>query len=176
MSQISDVTALSGYQVQNTNLLSQIAALNSQIQGLQNQIPVLQAEPQSAYGIEGDYGGTSGPYSYSQANSLLQPGQSVVTFPTAAASQISQINLQISNLQNQITPLQSQQTSLSQIISQLQTNITQYDTPKPISLSNPTTASDTAHNIATGFTSALSSIPKTDLYIGLGILGLLLLL
>lgn len=154
MSQISDVTALSGYQVQSQNLASQISTLQPQVTAAQNFYNSLVAQIQQV-----DSSGGQG--SSTEINLAQQTNNAQNT---------------LQNLQAQLSSSQSQKTNLDQIIAQLQTNITAYDTPSPISSTNPSTSSDTAHNIATGFTSALSSIPKTDLYIGLGILGLLLLI
>ncbi|MDE1868104.1 MAG: hypothetical protein KGI08_10410, partial [Thaumarchaeota archaeon] len=140
MSQISDVTALSGYQVQSQNLDSQIATLNSQISSLNAQLLSLEAQPQTVLVTEYDNG--------------VNPatGDSIPPFtttePSSAAVQIIGINNQISSLQDQISSLQTKKTNLEQIITQLQKNITQYDTPAPVSAFNPSTISDTAHNIA----------------------------
>ena len=176
MSSVDPVTALSAYEAQVSQAQSQNTTLNQTISTLQSQISSLSSQLQPLYnGLNSLY-------------NAYNPVPDNATDPYSV--QIRQINGQLSPLQTQLSSAQSQLSTnnstistLQPIIDKLKGNITQYYTPTAMSTSNPSTTSDTAHNIATTLSGAvtsaesfLSSVPKTDLYIGLGVLVLLFVL
>ena len=170
----SAITDLSYYQSQVTTSKNLISTLTAQIPGLQSQIAALTAR------LQPDYAGLNTLYN---ANNPRPDNASDVYSVDInnINSQLMPLQNQLSSIQGQITTNQNTVSTLSPIISQLQSNISQYLTATPISASNPSPTSDTAHTIAsslgtvfTTVTTDIKQIPSTYLLFGAGIVLLAL--